>query len=205
MPFTFTLQFLVNEAVTGNWAEVLLMSFALQIRGRVLSFSVLKCLLPDISSSCSRAIDLQMLLYKIWNYVNINAWCLECQNYKGASKNGHTLSCLLCTGTLCYVTFAWIWDTSYTERMSPSWLLKYWQFLFCINKHRWLFAIECITASLVLWARQVLKIRCTGFAFIIHCCFSWQAESLLSFWLQYFWMPEESLFGCIWIPSTSFV
>lgn len=56
------------------------------------------------------------------------------------------------------------------------------------------FAIECTTASLVLWACQVLKIRCTGSAFINYCCFSWQAESLLSFWLQYFWIPDESFF-----------
>lgn len=65
------------------------------------------------------------------------------------------------------------------------------------------FAIECTTASLVLWACQVLKIRHTGSAFIIYCCFSWQAGSLLSFWLQYIWIPDESFFGCIWIPSKS--
>lgn len=67
-------RFLINEAVTGNGAKDLT-SFALQIQGRVLPFSVLKCLLSEICicSNCSRATALQMLLCKIWNYLRVSA------------------------------------------------------------------------------------------------------------------------------------
>lgn len=54
-------------------------------------------------SNCSRATALQMLLCKIWNYLNINAWCLGHQNSKGATKNVHTVSCQLCTDTLWHL------------------------------------------------------------------------------------------------------
>lgn len=62
----------------------------------------------------------------------MNAWYLECQNSKGATKNVHTVSCQLCSHS---VTLAWVWGTICTELMSPGWLLKYWQFLFWTNKH----------------------------------------------------------------------
>lgn len=182
--------FLVNGPVTGN--EACIIWWTLPCKSTAVCCVFLKCLLPELhtSSSCSMATVLQIFFNNICNYLNINAWSLNPQNSKGASKSIHTSSCLLCSHSmLCDISMKQIpstWaDVSYLALKAMT--VSIWSKQALSD-----FAAEFTTSSVVLWAPRVLKIRHPDFALIINCCFSWQAESLLIYWLQYNRIPEES-------------
>lgn len=183
--------FPINEAVTGSGAQDL-RSFALQMQGHVCPFlfSSVYCLTSVVVQIVAELPLLKCSWYEFWNYLTRNAWCLQCQNSKGATKNVHSVLPAL-HKPLCDICMSLRHHLHWTVR---AWLALTVLTVSILNKQALMaFAIECTTASLVLWACQVLKIRHTGSAFIIYCCFSWQAESLLSFW-QYIWIPDESFF-----------
>lgn len=126
-------------------------------------------------------------------------------NSKGARKIVYALWCLLCTATWCCVTFAQILDTICTELVSPSWLLKYQQFLlwkktstsgFCNRVHYCGSLFVCLSGfeNKAYWV-------CSYHLLLLFMT----SEGVLSFWLQYVWIPEESRFGCIWMSSPSSV